>query len=93
MPIGIIGSLVICTDPLHPTCAVLVGIVPYTELNDPAPIAKAVNADRPAVVRLPGESRRLRRPVVGDAGAALWPDPHLLHDGARRPAAERVREA
>jgi amino acid transporter len=92
MPIGIIGSLVICTILYILTCAVLVGIVPYYELNDPAPIAKAVEPDRPAVVRLPRESRRLRRPVVGDAGAALWPDPHLLHDGARRPAAERVRQ-
>jgi|JI10StandDraft_1071094.scaffolds.fasta_scaffold00114_83 APA family basic amino acid/polyamine antiporter len=43
MPIGIIGSLVICTILYILTCAVLVGIVPYYELNDPAPIAKAVN--------------------------------------------------
>ncbi len=43
MPIGIIGSLLICTVLYIATCAVLVGIVPYTELNDPAPIAKAVN--------------------------------------------------
>jgi basic amino acid/polyamine antiporter, APA family len=44
MPIGILGSLVICTILYILTCAVLVGIVPYTELHDPAPIAKAVNA-------------------------------------------------
>lgn len=44
MPIGILGSLIICTILYILTCAVLVGIVPYTELNDPAPIAKAVNA-------------------------------------------------
>jgi APA family basic amino acid/polyamine antiporter len=43
MPIGILGSLVICTILYILTCAVLVGIVPYSELNDPAPIAKAVN--------------------------------------------------
>jgi APA family basic amino acid/polyamine antiporter len=43
MPIGIIGSLVICTILYILTSAVLVGIVPYTELDDPAPIAKAVN--------------------------------------------------
>ncbi|HVZ98999.1 MAG TPA: amino acid permease [Caulobacterales bacterium] len=43
MPIGILGSLLICTILYILTCAVLVGIVPYTELNDPAPIAKAVN--------------------------------------------------
>jgi APA family basic amino acid/polyamine antiporter len=44
MPIGILGSLIICTILYILTCAVLVGIVPYTELNTPAPIATAVNA-------------------------------------------------
>jgi APA family basic amino acid/polyamine antiporter len=43
MPIGIIGSLLICTILYILTAAVLVGIVPYTDLDDPAPIAKAVN--------------------------------------------------
>jgi APA family basic amino acid/polyamine antiporter len=43
MPIGILGSLIICTIHYILTSAVLVGIVPYTDLNDPAPIAKAVN--------------------------------------------------
>jgi basic amino acid/polyamine antiporter, APA family len=43
MPIGIIGSLLVCTILYILTSAVLVGIVPYTDLNDPAPIAKAVN--------------------------------------------------
>ena len=43
MPIGIIGSLIVCTILYILTSAVLVGIVPYTDSNDPAPIAKAVN--------------------------------------------------
>jgi APA family basic amino acid/polyamine antiporter len=43
MPIGILGSLLICTVLYILVSAVLVGIVPYTDLNDPAPIAKAVN--------------------------------------------------
>ena len=43
MPIGILGSLIICTILYILTSAVLVGIVPYAQLNDPAPIAKAVN--------------------------------------------------
>jgi APA family basic amino acid/polyamine antiporter len=43
MPIGILGSLLICTVLYILTAAVLVGIVPYTDLDDPAPIAKAVN--------------------------------------------------
>ena len=44
MPIGILGSLFICTLLYILTSAVLVGIVPYTELDTPAPIAVAVNA-------------------------------------------------
>jgi APA family basic amino acid/polyamine antiporter len=44
MPIGIIGSLLICTLLYILTSAVLVGIVPYTQLDSPAPIAIAVNA-------------------------------------------------
>ena len=44
MPVGILGALVICTVLYILTCAVLVGIVPYAELDVPAPIALA--ADR-----------------------------------------------
>jgi APA family basic amino acid/polyamine antiporter len=43
MPIGIIGALVICTVLYIATSAVLVGIVPYAQLDNPAPIALAVN--------------------------------------------------
>ncbi len=43
MPIGIIGSLVICTILYILTSAVLVGVVPYDQLDTPAPIAMAVN--------------------------------------------------
>ena len=43
MPIGILGSLLICTILYIATCAVLVGIVPYAQLDGPAPIAYAVN--------------------------------------------------
>jgi APA family basic amino acid/polyamine antiporter len=44
MPIGILGALIICTILYILTCAVLVGIVPYAQLDVPAPIALA--ADR-----------------------------------------------
>ncbi|MGH6970229.1 MAG: amino acid permease, partial [Caulobacteraceae bacterium] len=44
MPIGILGALVICTVLYIATCAVLVGIVPYAQLDTPAPIATAVDA-------------------------------------------------
>ena len=43
MPIGILGALIICTILFIATSAVLVGIVPYTSLDNPAPIATAVN--------------------------------------------------
>jgi APA family basic amino acid/polyamine antiporter len=43
MPIGILGSLVVCTVLYILTSGVLVGIVPYASLDNPAPIAMAVN--------------------------------------------------
>lgn len=43
MPIGILGSLIICTILYILTAGVLVGIVPYQMLDNPAPIALAVN--------------------------------------------------
>jgi len=43
MPIGILGALVVCTVLYIATSAVLVGIVPYASLDNPAPIATAVN--------------------------------------------------
>ena len=44
MPIGILGSLIICTILYIAVSAVLTGIVPYTELAVPDPIAKGVDA-------------------------------------------------
>lgn len=44
MPIGIIGSLIISTILYIAVALVMCGIVPYPQLNDPAPIAVAVNA-------------------------------------------------
>ena len=42
LPIGIIGSLVICTARYVVVAGVLTGIVPYTELNNPEPVAFAL---------------------------------------------------
>ncbi len=44
MPWGILGSLVICTIIYILVGLVMTGIVNYTELNDPAPIAVAINS-------------------------------------------------
>ena len=43
MPIGILGSLVVCTVLYIATSAVLVGIVPYASLDNAAPLAVAAN--------------------------------------------------
>jgi len=43
MPIGILGALAICTVLYILTCAVLVGVVPYAQLDVPAPIALAAD--------------------------------------------------
>ncbi len=42
MPLGILGSLAICTILYIVVSAVLTGMVPYTELNLPAPMAYAM---------------------------------------------------
>ena len=44
MPIGILGSLVVCTILYILMCAVLTGLLPYPQLNDAAPVAVALQA-------------------------------------------------
>jgi APA family basic amino acid/polyamine antiporter len=44
MPYGILVSLIICTVLYITVGLVMTGIVPYPKLNDPAPVAVAVNA-------------------------------------------------
>jgi basic amino acid/polyamine antiporter, APA family len=56
MPIGILGSLVICTILYIAVALVLTGIVNYTKLNVPDPIAVGINEVGPALAWL--------RPVV-----------------------------
>ena len=46
MPIGILGSLFACTAIYIVFSLVLTGVVPYTELNVPAPVAVAIDAMR-----------------------------------------------
>ncbi len=53
MPIGILGSLIICTVLYIAMSAVLTGMVPYKELNDAAPVAVALQA-HPALNWLTG---------------------------------------
>jgi APA family basic amino acid/polyamine antiporter len=44
MPIGILGSLIICTILYVAMSAVLTGLLPYPKLNDAAPVAVALQA-------------------------------------------------
>ncbi len=43
MPIGILGSLIICTILYVAVSLVLTGVVPYSKLNTPAPLADALD--------------------------------------------------
>lgn len=52
MPIGILGSLVVCTVLYMLVSLVLTGLVHYTELNVPDPIAVGVNAAGDSLVWL-----------------------------------------
>jgi basic amino acid/polyamine antiporter, APA family len=52
LPIGILGSLLICTVLYISVSLVLTGIVPYKELNVPAPVALAVERCGPALAWL-----------------------------------------
>ncbi|MDU2066117.1 MAG: amino acid permease [Sporomusaceae bacterium] len=44
LPIGIIGSLIVCTVLYIAVAAVLTGVVPYSELNNAEPVAYALRA-------------------------------------------------
>jgi APA family basic amino acid/polyamine antiporter len=48
LPIGILGSLIICTVIYMAVAAVMTGVVPYRTLNVPDPIAVAVDKMNPA---------------------------------------------
>jgi APA family basic amino acid/polyamine antiporter len=48
MPIGILGSLIVCTILYVAVSAVMVGLVPYTALGVPAPMAVAIDAAKGA---------------------------------------------
>ena len=52
MPIGILCSLALCTVIYIIVSLVLTGIVSYTQLNDPAPIAVAINSLGPKLAWL-----------------------------------------
>ena len=89
MPIGIIGSLVICTVLYVVFALVLTGMVPYYNSAMSAPVAAAI--DKPCPVRVdeqPGEVRHHLRLHFRDPGDAAGTIPRVLLHVARRPGAQ-----
>ncbi len=83
MPIGIIGSLAICTVLYILFGHVLTGIVPYTQLGVAAPVALC---DRPHALPVDeqyGEVRNHLRIHVGDSRDAAGPIARVLFHVAR----------
>ena len=72
MPIGILGSLVICTVLYIAVAIVLLGIVPYQQLNVADPLAVGIDATGLRVAQSGHQGRRAVRPVQHDAGQRCW---------------------
>lgn len=71
MPRGIIGSLLICTFLYVLVSFVMAGLVPYTALNVPAPIAVAIDAARTMTQGTPIGSIFAAFPMIIKIGAVL----------------------
>lgn len=71
MPKGIIGSLLICTVLYVLVSFVMAGLVPYTALNVPAPIAVAIDAARVMTEGSPIGSIFAAFPMIIKIGAVL----------------------
>ena len=94
MPIGILGSLAICTVLYIAVALVLTGLVNYTKLNVPDPIAVGIDAAGPALAWL--------RPIVKIGAIAglssvilvmLLGQPRIFYTMSQgRPAAARLRQ-
>jgi APA family basic amino acid/polyamine antiporter len=89
MPIGMLGSLGICTVLYIAVALVLTGVVNYTQAQCPAPIAVAINSLGPSLawLRILHQDRRDRRAVVRHSGDAARPAADFLHDVEGRIAA------
>ena len=91
MPIGILGSLVICTLLYILVAGVLTGLVPYADLNVPDPIAKGVDAIGLTWFSVLIKIGALTGLDHRDSRAAVRTEPHLLHDVAGRLATASFR--
>jgi APA family basic amino acid/polyamine antiporter len=71
MPMGIIGSLLICTVLYVLVSGVMVGLVPYQQLGVPAPMALAVDAARIQATGSAWETILSYMPLVVKLGAIM----------------------
>ena len=87
MPIGILGSLLICTVLYILMSLTMTGLAPYTSLNVRLSGVRRDQQRRTAarLARLPRQCRRRGRAGLGRARAAARPVARLLRDVARRP--------
>jgi APA family basic amino acid/polyamine antiporter len=69
MPIGILGSLVVCTILYVLVSAVMVGLVPYTKLGVAAPMAVAIDAARERAAATPWAGLLNLMPILVKLGA------------------------
>ena len=91
MPIGIIGSLIICTILYVAFAVVMTGLANYKEFKGvAAPVAVAIALHAVQVAAAPGQAGDHRRVHVGDPGDAAGPVARVLLDVARRSAAQDV---
>ncbi len=90
MPIGILGSLAVCTILYILFALVLTGMVNYKELGVAAPVAIAVDRTSLSVDEQPGEVRHHHGIHVGHPGDADGAIARVLLDVARRAGAESV---
>ncbi len=90
MPIGILGSLVICTLLYIGVAAVLTGMVPWQQVNIEAPIARAFAGPQSWLGERHHDDRCAGWADYGDAGDVAGAVARVLLDGARWAAAEEV---
>jgi APA family basic amino acid/polyamine antiporter len=69
MPIGILGSLVVCTILYVLVSSVMVGLVPYTKLGVAAPMAVAIDAARERAAATPWAGLLNLMPILVKLGA------------------------
>ena len=89
LKIGIIGSMVVCTLIYMLVAVAAVGAVNHAQVGESRRAAGASSCAR-SNIPLAAHAHRPRggdRAADGDPGVHVRPEPHLLRDGARRPAA------